>query len=163
MLAKRVRIAFLASALACMAAGSASAAPPPPPPEAATQKAFFAALPQFAPAQYPADLRAMLADDLDVTWEGEPFLQGADAWIEWRESTFYDPSLDQHQMLIEDFYRDEEGRVVTKEFWMPFSKGTVFHPVRPIKIVRYTFADGQVTKIEYLLNLDSAAVLNPGD
>ncbi|WP_459787817.1 hypothetical protein [Alteriqipengyuania sp. 357] len=105
----------------------------------------------------------MLSEDLEVTWEGEPFLKGPDAWIDWRESTFYDPSLDRHQMLIENFYWDEDGRVVTEEFWMPIRKGTVFHPVRPLKIVRYTFAHGQVTRIEYLLNLDSAAVLNPRD
>ena len=139
----------------------ASAAPAPPPPEWSAQQSFFAALPQYAPAQYTPELRALIADDLEVTWEGEPFLQGADAWIEWRESTFHDPSFDRHQMLIEDFYWDEQGRVVTKEFWLPIRKGTVFHPVRPLKIVRYTFAGGQVTRIEYLHNLDPAPVLDP--
>ncbi|MBB3033751.1 hypothetical protein [Alteriqipengyuania lutimaris] len=159
----RRQLGFLAAVLACVMASPGFAAPPPPPPEASAQRAFFAALPQTAPAEYPAELRAMLADDLEVMWEGEPFLEGPDAWIEWRESTFYDASLDRHQMLIENFYWDEDGRVVTEEFWMPIRKDTVFHPVRPLKIVRYTFADEQVIRIEYLLNLDSAPVLNPRD
>ncbi|WP_086606475.1 hypothetical protein [Erythrobacter donghaensis] len=150
-------------ALALAAAGlPALAAPPPPPPPAVveTEKAFFAALPQFMPAEHSAALKAMIAEDLVVTEEGAPMLEGRDAWLAWREGLGGE-KVERFQMLREKFWRDRQGRIVVEETWLPLAKDVFWHPDRPRKLVAYTFKDGRLIRVDYLIALDSVSYLDP--
>lgn len=143
-------------------AGAAHAAPPAPPPAdvIATERAFFEALPQFMPGEHTDSLKAMIADDLIVTQEGEVLFANREAWLAWRKG-LADGRTERFQMLREKFWRDRAGRIVVEEFWLPYAKDIVWHPDRPRKIVAYTYAGGKLTRVDYLLGLDSISYLDP--
>lgn len=149
-------------ALALLSASiPAHAAPPPPPPPAvvATEKAFFDALPQFMPAEHTDSLKAKIAADLVVTNEGKPMFDSRAAWLAWREG-LASGRVERFQMLREKFWRDQQGRIVVEEFWVPMAKDVFWHPDRPRKLVAYTFEAGMLTRVDYLIALDSVSYLD---
>ena len=150
---------WLAVALLAFAGPVAALPPPPPPPGVvAAERAFFDALPQVMPADHSEALKAMIAEDLIVTNEGEPMFDSRAAWLAWREG-LVSGRMERFQMLREKFWRDRQGRIVVEEFWVPIAKDVVWHPDRPHKLVAYTFKDGVLTRVDYLIALDSVSYL----
>ena len=151
---------WLACALLVGSVAAGAVPPPPPPPEVvATETAFFEALPQFIPADHSDALKAMIAVDLVVTNEGEPMFDSRAAWLAWREG-LASGRVERFQMLREKFWRDRQGRIVVEEFWVPMAKDVFWHPDRPRKLVAYTFEGGLLTRIDYLIALDSVSHLD---
>lgn len=134
--------------------------PPPPPGVVAAEQAFFAALPQIMPGVHSDALKVMIAEDLVVTNEGEPMFNNRTAWLAWREG-LASGRVESFQMLREKFWRDRQDRIVVEEFWLPLARDIVWHPDRPHKLVAYTFSDGKLTRVDYLIALDSVSYLDP--
>lgn len=156
----KMRLAFALLTAALPVAAAAAPPPPPPPGVVSAELAFFGALPQVMPGEHSDALKAMIAEDLIVTNDGEPMFDNRASWLAWREG-LAGRRVERFQMLREKFWRDRQGRIVVEEFWTPIAKDVFWHPDRPHRLVAYTLKNGVLTRVDYLIALDSISYLDP--
>jgi hypothetical protein len=52
-------------------------------------------------------------------------------------------------MSREEFFFQPDGRIMVREFWMPFDPQIAWHPEFPHRLVSYKFTDRKLVRIDY--------------
>ncbi len=145
----------LALLLVTASAVSISAAPPPPliPEEEAFYNEFFSALPNGFPEQELDRLREMVAVDVEVFFEGQRRFETREEWLGWLNAMAVKNRVERTSMSREAFFFQSGDRILVREFWFPYRRGTAFHPEFPHKLVSYKFKGSKLVRVDYLAEI----------